>query len=288
MTPDAERGSWRRRPLVAGLLSLLIIGLGDAYNGFPRRGAGLLAAALGGRLVLAIAWSVLSATGAERGLGALALLLVAVPLALTIYAVIRAWRDAARLRDQPPLPPLNAFLSFGGLALLAVLVVTFGLRTFVVQAFTLPSGSMEPTLLIGDHILVNKLQPYVRGPRFGDVVVFPFPKDRAKTFMKRVIAVGGETVYIQHKRVFIDGNPRDDPHARFIPKKKGQGDQFGPSTVPPGQVFVLGDDRDASYDSRFFGGVPVAEITGRAVSVFWSWDPFRHRVRWNRVGHPIH
>jgi signal peptidase I len=279
----------RRRPFVAGFLSLWVIGLGDAYNGFPGRGAALLATAFGTNIVLAVVWSSVSAAGIERGLGVLLLLLVGVPLALRIYAAIRAWRDARRLHDAgPERPVLNRFVAYLGLALLAGLVVTLGVRTFVLQAFTVPSASMEPTLLVGDHILVNKLAAELREPRVGDIVVFHSPKDPANIYMKRVVAVRGETIYIHEKRVYIDGQPRDDSHARFIRGRKGASDEFGPFSVPSGRVFVLGDDRDESYDSRSFGAVPVAEITGRAAMVYWSWDRARHRVRWNRVAHPIH
>src|SRR5262245_53952376 len=164
-------------------------------------------------------------------------------------------------------------------ALLVALLLALVIRTFVVQAFKIPSGSMLPTLQIGDHILVNK---FVYGPRFevpltqlslgrlpglrkphaGDVVVFIWPKDRTKDFIKRVIATEGQTVEVRNKQVFIDGKPWDDPHATWSNQHAAQGDTYGPFTVPPDHVFVMGDNRDQSYDSRFWGPVPIADIKG--------------------------
>src|SRR5438093_7244922 len=162
-----------------------------------------------------------------------------------------------------------------GVALLLALVI----RTFVVQAFKIPSGSMLPTLQIGDHILVNKFVygprfeipltqlslgqlPGLREPRPGDVVVFIWPKDRSKDFIKRVIAVEGQTVEMRSKQLYIDGQPWDDPHATYLSGHGGPSDHYGPSTVPPHYVFVMGDNRDQSYDSRFWGPVSVSAIQG--------------------------
>jgi signal peptidase I len=184
-----------------------------------------------------------------------------------------------------------------GVALLLALVI----RTFVVQAFKIPSGSMLPTLQVGDHILVNKFiygprleipltqlslgrLPGLRKPKPGDVIVFIWPKDRSKDFIKRVIAVEGQTVEVRSKQVFIDGKPWDDPHATFSNARGGAGDNFGPLVVPPGSVFVMGDNRDQSYDSRFWGPVPIADIKGEALILYWSWDGPDRWVRWERIG----
>jgi signal peptidase I len=190
-----------------------------------------------------------------------------------------------------------------GVALLLALLI----RTFVVQAFKIPSGSMLPTLQIGDHILVNK---FVYGPRFeipltqislgrlpglrrpqpGDVVVFIYPKDRSKDFIKRVIAVEGQTVEMRHKQVYIDGKPWDDPHATYTStsSRAGPGENFGPQTVPPGSVFVMGDNRDQSFDSRFWGPVKIEEIKGQALIIYWSWDGPDRWVRWERIGRLVY
>ncbi|MGE5303149.1 MAG: signal peptidase I [Alphaproteobacteria bacterium] len=187
-----------------------------------------------------------------------------------------------------------------GMALLLALFI----RTFIVQAFKIPSGSMIPTLQIGDHILVNKLSYGIRipfwehylvefgHPQRGDVVVFIFPEDRTKDFIKRVIAVGGDTVEIRGKKIYINGTQVADPHAHFEgddPQTAGLAsrEDFGPKTVPENHIFVMGDNRDRSYDSRFWGFVNLDDVRGKAFLIYWSWDGTDRWVRWERLGHLI-
>jgi len=190
-----------------------------------------------------------------------------------------------------------------GVALLLALLI----RMFVVQAFKIPSGSMLPTLQIGDHILVNKFVygariempltqislgqlPGLHPPKPGDVIVFIWPKDRSKDFIKRVIAVGGQTIEVRSKQVYINGKPWDDPHATYTPPRggAGSGENYGPYTVPAGTVFVMGDNRDQSYDSRFWGTVPLSDIKGKALIIYWSWDGPDRWVRWERIGRLVY
>jgi signal peptidase I len=208
-------------------------------------------------------------------------------------------------------------------ALLVALLLALAIRTFVVQAFKIPSGSMLPTLQIGDHILVNKFiygprleipltqislgrLPGLRKPRPGDVVVFIWPKDRTKDFIKRVIAVEGQTIEVKNRQVYIDGRPWDDKHANFtamppgLPREgvrttvpcgslpQGSGADCAPYVVPEGFVFVMGDNRDQSYDSRFWGPVPLADIKGEALVIYWSWDGPDRWVRWERIGRLVY
>jgi signal peptidase I len=170
-------------------------------------------------------------------------------------------------------------------AIIIALILALVIRTFVVQAFKIPSGSMEPTLQIGDHILVNKFIyglriPFTsirllsfREPERGDVIVFIYPVDPSKDFIKRVVATGGETVRFSDKKLFINLQRRDN---------------FGPVTVPEGQLFVMGDNRDRSLDSRFWGFVPIRDVLGKAFIIYWSWDSQDSTVRWSRFGHLIH
>ena len=184
-------------------------------------------------------------------------------------------------------------------ALAVAFLLALFIRTFLVQAFKIPSGSMLETLQIGDHILVNKLRYGIRlpgigkrvvkfqDPRRGDVIVFVYPVDPSKDFIKRVIGEPGDTVEVKHKQVLINGAKIDDPYGQFV---EGPGDtsrltprdNFGPVTVPPDQVFVMGDNRDRSYDSRFWGFVPAETIVGRAIDVYFSWDG--RRIAWERIG----
>ena len=190
---------------------------------------------------------------------------------------------------------------------IAVILALF-IRTFVVQAFKIPTGSMEENLLIGDHLLVNK---FVFAPtrsglermllpidpiKRGDILVFKFPEDPDRDFIKRVIGLPGETVEIRNKTVFINGQPQDE--AAFVhflepPLKpgdpeyglRGEGlrDNWGPQKVPEGQLFVMGDNRDNSRDSRFWGFLPRDQVKGRALLVYWSYEASREE--YHRTGY---
>ena len=199
---------------------------------------------------------------------------------------------------------------------IAVILALF-VRTWVVQAFKIPTGSMENNLLIGDHLLVNK---FVFGPslgpgerallpmrdiRRGDVVVFKYPDEPERDFIKRVIGLPGETLELRNKKVFIDGQPLDEPYVHFLdPEGYAQEvtsfdvrERYGPVRVPEGQYFVMGDNRDNSQDSRYWGFLPRGYIKGRALMIYWSYDAapqgsllthFFTRTRWERLLHQIH
>jgi signal peptidase I len=212
-------------------------------------------------------------------------------------------------RREPPAPKTPAAKSKSvfreyGEALVVALLLAVVIRSFVVQAFKIPSGSMIPTLAIGDHILVNKFVygvrlPYLRTeilpvsqPRRGDVVVFIYPQDEDKDFIKRVIGVAGDTVEVRDKRVIVNGEPAGDPFARFDSHEQDRTlsprDNFGPFTVPAGYIFVMGDNRDHSYDSRFWGPVALDKVKGKAFLIYWSWDGAGRWIRWERIGQLIY
>ncbi len=187
--------------------------------------------------------------------------------------------------------------------IIAILIALF-VRTFIVQAFKIPSGSMKETLLIGDHILVNKFiygvkVPLIRktliplsAPERGDVVVFIYPVDRSKDFIKRVMAVAADTIEIRDKELFVNGIRYDDGHGVYKdtliqPRSLQPRDNFGPVTVPERHVFVMGDNRDQSYDSRFWGFVDLEDVRGKAFMIYWSWNRSDHPVRWSRIGDSI-
>ena len=194
------------------------------------------------------------------------------------------------------------------------------IKTFVVQPFKIPSGSMEDTLLVGDQLVAAKflygtkiplwLIPRfnrgitgksrtrilkIRDPRPGDVIVFRYPADPSKDFIKRCIATGGQTIEIRNKQIFVDGVQQKRPeHAKYIdhtmyPARTGPRDNYPPFVVPPGHVFVMGDNRDNSNDSRYWGTVSVESIKGKALFLYWSWNSetpvydLIHRIRWNRL-----
>lgn len=186
-------------------------------------------------------------------------------------------------------------------AILIAIVLALFIRTFVVQAFKIPSGSMKETLKIGDHILVNKFiygikVPFtdmtlvpLNNPKRGDIVVFKFPEDPDKDFIKRVVGVEGDTIEIRDKHLWVNGAPVDYKQAIFtdpvaIPRGVQPRDNLGPISVPPNALFVMGDNRDHSYDSRFWGFVDLKAVKGKAFMIYWSWDKEDFGVRWSRIG----
>jgi signal peptidase I len=190
--------------------------------------------------------------------------------------------------------------------LLAFFIAFFIIRPFVVQAFKIPSGSMIPTLLIGDHLLVNKFligttveipftnitlfyMPGIRKPERGDIVVFKYPEDPSRDFIKRIIAVEGDLIEGREKRVFVNGVELQEPYIQHTDLRLSVGqlarrDNFGPEIVPKGKLFVMGDNRDASYDSRFWGYVDQKDLRGKAFIIYWSWDSDSGTPRLDRIG----
>jgi signal peptidase I len=195
-------------------------------------------------------------------------------------------------------------------AILVAVIFTLFARTFVAQAFKIPTGSMEDNLLVGDHLFVNKFiyAPHWRTPlhavmpyrdvRRGDVVVFKYPQDPERDFIKRAVAVGGDLIEVRAKGVTVNGRPEANqrvvhkdpqtyPDSPLLPPSTRSRDNFGPNRVPAGTVFCMGDNRDNSYDSRFWGAVPRTYFKGRAVFIYWSYQaaPNSHEWRgwWNRV-----
>ena len=190
-------------------------------------------------------------------------------------------------------------------AIVIAVLIAFFIRTFIIQAFKIPSGSMKPTLQIGDHILVTKFIygvkiPIIRKtivsisePKRGDMVVFIYPEDRSKDFVKRVIGIGGDNIEIRNKKIYLNGLPYNDNYGVYtddmiIPGAAQPRDNFGPVTVPPGSIFVMGDNRDQSYDSRFWGFVDLRDVLGKAFIIYWSWNSDEHNVRWSRFGNLLH
>lgn len=190
-------------------------------------------------------------------------------------------------------------------AIVTALILALIIRTFVVQAFKIPSGSMLPTLLIGDHLLVNKFIygtkiPFtdkrilqVTKPQRGDIVVFRYPEDPDRDFIKRIIAVEGDIIGGMNKKVVLNREILNEPYIQHVEDSNkigdvGQRDNFGPYIVPKGKVFVMGDNRDQSYDSRFWGYVDIKDIKGKAFIIYWSWDKTKKLPRLRRMGKLIH
>jgi len=202
-------------------------------------------------------------------------------------------------------------------AFAVALVIALVVRTLLLQAFKIPSGSMENTLLVGDHIFVNKFVygyhvPYTKGrilafstPKRGDIVVFVFPEDPSKDFIKRVVGTPGDVVEVRQKTVYINGAPIAEEYTRFADGRNTNGkniegfirgrDNMPPVRVPPGKLFMMGDNRDRSYDSRFWGFVDTDAVIGKALFIYFSIDwnrgigwadvgRYPELVRWDRIG----
>jgi len=186
-------------------------------------------------------------------------------------------------------------------AILIAIVIALFIRTFVVQAFKIPSGSMKQTLQIGDHILVNKFiygvkVPYLhetiiplKNPRRGDIIVFKYPVDPHKDFIKRVIGIPGDEIEIRDKKLYVNQKRVNRDYgvytdSRILSANVRPRDNFGPVTVPQHSLFVMGDNRDESFDSRFWGFVDYKALNGKAFIIYWSWDKENFGVRWNRLG----
>ena len=155
------------------------------------------------------------------------------------------------------------------------------------KAYTIPSGAMHPTLLTRDYILTDKSAYRSEEPRRGDIVVFKYPHDERRDFIKRVIGLPGEEVSIRGRTVYINGKPLDEPYAIYTRSAVRSGVGYGPTVVPPESYFVLGDNRDNSQDSRYWGFVRREKIRGKAVLIYWSWDGEQMWPRWERIGRRI-
>lgn len=191
-------------------------------------------------------------------------------------------------------------------AIIVAFLIAMVIRTFVIQAFKIPSGSMIPTLQIGDHILVNKFllgtpvdipftdinlfrMPGLRKPQRGDIIVFKYPEDPKRDFIKRLIGVEGDVIESKDKDIYVNGRKLIESYIQHVdstikPREMDRRDNLGPIIVPKDKVFVMGDNRDQSYDSRFWGFVDVSQIKGKAIIIYWSWDGNKTWVRFNRLG----
>jgi signal peptidase I len=196
-------------------------------------------------------------------------------------------------------------------AIVLAAILTIVIRGLVIQAFRIPTGSMEDTLLVGDFLFVNKMIygseidigfsgnrlvyyrfPKIRDPKPGDVIVFRYPDDPARDFIKRCVAVAGQTLEIRDKVLYVDGVAREEPYAvhkdpRVLPGETSPRDNFGPFVVPQGHIFMLGDNRDNSHDSRFWGALPRSLVKGKSMFLYWSWDEERRLPRWSRLLRPV-
>lgn len=182
-------------------------------------------------------------------------------------------------------------------AIVTALILALIIRAYIIQAFKIPTGSMIPTLLIGDHLLVNKMiygtkLPFTdkrvlvfKKPERGDIIVFRYPEDPDRDFIKRIVGVGGDLVEGKGKAVFVNGKQMEETYIRHTDSSAiDKRDNFGPFLVPEGKIFVMGDNRDQSYDSRFWGYVDIDEIKGKALIIYWSSEGLMAVPKFGRIG----
>jgi len=275
-TDEGERpatGSRGARWIVAALLTLLAPGGGHFLVGRFRRG--VLWVAIGAAFTLSIPLTMIIGVAGSF---------------LTRFA---AAADVLRVEDRRPAwKPVVA--GWVGLIVFAV-VWSPVVRTYYTRAYTIPSGAMEPTLLVGDYVMTNNIGYRLIDPQRGDIIVFKYPQDERRDFIKRIIAMPGETVQVRGSQVFVNGQALHEPYIKRTDSPLPgsaltcSGYAYGcePTVVPVNSYFVMGDNRDNSQDSRYWGFVMREKITGRALLIYWSWDSERQWPRLERLGRSL-
>ncbi len=296
-----------RKWWIAALLHILTLGLGQIYNGQAKKGLLSL-----GFFVVVLIVMVLFMMGLPVIAPFNVVLSFLLFLSFYIYVLKDAVSTARKLGSTYKRKVYNKWYLYVGITLIPGFVVSPVVKNTIAEAYRIPSGGMEPTLLVGDYMLANKMTCRFKEPKNGDVIVFTYPGDGKTKYVKRLIATSGQTVEIINKKVFVDGEEillsvlagegdaagpilphyPAGPHAPFTfnvfdGTTAYNRDNFGPYKVPSDSFFVMGDNRDGSFDSRFWGPVPTRLIIGKATITHWSWDHANKHVRWERIGKAI-
>lgn len=277
----------RRKPWIAGVLSVLEPGLGHLYSGQGRKAFVIFLLPL---FLYPLMYFLISTDHIVALLVTIALLAVF----FYVFVLIDAIRYSRTLGNEYEAQWFNKWYVYVAVVagVYAVSSSTgYLFKSHLFQAFKIPAASMEPTLKIGDHIFVDR-RPSARTPSRGDLIVFQFPRDPKVEFIKRVAATAGDTLEIRNKVVYVNGSPIEELYAmhsdnRTISAGGEPRDNIGPTVIPPGSYFVLGDNRDNSFDSRYWGIVSSEQVRGTARTIYWSWDKSSSSVRWDRIGEQI-
>lgn len=292
-----------RRPWLAVLLTFLTPGLGHVYSGRLARGVILLITLWA--LIVVVSSLSLAAPNPLLRMATLGLLAL-----VYLLIVADAWRTASRARSAFEVRPYNQWYVYVGVVVVVGWVLQPSFHSWVkrniVHAFHIPSESMSPTILPGDYLYtVPKLSGTVRR---SDIVMY---EENGTRFLQRVVGLPGDTLEMRDKVLFVNGQPQDEPYVRHIDREGNPSmpdmlwqqefllssyeteayqpsrDRWGPVVVPAGQYFILGDNRDNSYDSRYHGFVQRHQLRGRPAWIYFSRDPASGSVRWNRFGHAL-
>ena len=279
-----------RKPWLAGLLTFISVGLGHFYTGEPKRGVVLF---LVGLVLLIVATACLLVPSFSLSI----FFVFWVGSFYTAYCIVDVVKIVKQQGNEYELKSFNKwyyyllfwFCTTGVFHPLTDLFV----RSSLVEPYKIPSASMLPTLLVGDHLLTDKFIYKRAEPERGEIIIFSNPRNPKQNYIKRIIAVGGDTVQIVNKRVYLNNRLlREDyviyQHPNILPGSVSPRDNFGPIRIPQGTVFVLGDNRDNADDSRYWGFVMAGEIKARAMSIYWSWDSRNLGTRWDRMGITLH
>lgn len=299
----------QRFPLLAALMTLIAPGMGQIYNGQARK-AGILCA-----WVVVFAFAVRSPLVIWGGIAAVALSYL-VAIFGVIYLVSDAWRHAKRDRPRASYNQWYVYLGYFFAASIGYVFISFvSNQVSAVEYFSIPANSMAPALAGGDFVIVDRRTSYVQPPKVGQIAIFRYPRDEQINYVKRIMGVAGDVVEFRKKKLYLNGNlvkleavPElgavaallgeedrevltlhretlgEQSYEILLNEKSLLNDSFGPTTVPAGHFFTLGDNRDRSSDSRIWGMVPEKNLIGRPRFIYYSRDPESKEIRWNRMG----
>ncbi|MBF0203197.1 MAG: signal peptidase I [Desulfamplus sp.] len=284
MLINKPRKSW-----VSGILTFLTIGLGHIYSGHAQKG-----------IILFFGQYILSFLCLLTFFFYTNLIVIFGFLAIVIVYFICCLIDAIKLskanKAAYELKKYNRWYFYLIFWILSAFVIqpvaSNAIKKNLIQAYKIPASSLEPTLLIGDHLLAKKNTIIKSEFKKGDIIIFPYPEDPSKDFIKRIVAVGGETIKIVDKKVFVNGTLINEPYVihkdpTIIPENFSTRDNLPLFKVPNGSLFVMGDNRDNSHDSRFWGVVKNSDVKGKASIIYWSWNKEGYTIRWDRIGTTI-
>jgi signal peptidase I len=281
------------------MLSFLVPGLGQVYNGQLTKGLlfYFLVSTWGG-LTFSFTYYILKSPLTRFGLGFLFLSAI-IYLVVYLLIIFESIRAANKTGEDHEIKPYNRWYVY----LLVILVVSWISESYslsygdnLLRKYRIPSGSMQPTLEVGDHLMCNQLYYRYNDPERGHLIIFKYPLDESMDYIKRIVAIPGDTVMTRGNELYINGRKTEEPYAVYTDENLEPGDfipDFGPITVGEGEYFVMGDNRNNSEDSRFFGAVKRHKIQGKAIFIYFSWDsdiPFRNfigrllSIRFSRIG----
>lgn len=274
-----------RRWWLAGLLSFLMPGLGQVYNGQVTKGLFLnFLYSVWGGITFIFMYHTMNqlVTGLDLGL---LYICIFISMIASLFIIFDSIFSARKIADKHLIKPYNKWYIY----LLAILIgsginysIELTIRENVIQGFKIPSGAMKPTLQIGDYVLCNHIYYQKNNPTLGDIVVFDYPLDERIKFIKRIIGVPGDTIEVKNNEAYVNNHKLDEPYALYSHPKKtpiNRKKNFGPIIVPKNEYFVMGDNRENTRDSRYWGTVKRQKINGKAIIVYFSWD---HEISsWN-------